>query len=116
MSMSPNAHEQQATRGSFCKLLLVPNGLDGAIRGAFEPWFEGEWTKTIKLKISTYCIWEVSLKEEDVNIFMDAHSSAFVKAHVLKIGYFMVFKNIDTRSLKAVVTSPRKVRVPMHKC
>lgn len=103
MSRSPNAHEQQATPGSFCKLVLLPNGLDGAIPIAFESSFQGVWPETIKLKISTDCIWQVGLKEEDGKIIMDARWSEFVKAHDLKIGYFVVFKKIDTRSLKVLV-------------
>ena len=31
------------------------------------------------------------------------HAGQFVKAHDLKIGYFVVFKKIDTRSLKVLV-------------
>jgi hypothetical protein len=96
MIRPPNTSEQTRP-GSFCKLL------DGLIPSAFKPWFEGLWPETIKLKISTDCIWEVGLKEEDGKIVMDARWSAFVKAHDLKIGYFTVFKRIDTRSLKVLV-------------
>ena len=103
MSRSPNAHEQQATPDSFCKLVFLPNGLDGAIPIAFESSFQGVWPETIKLKISTDCIWQVGLKEEDGKIIMDARWSEFVKAHDLKIGYFVVFMKIDTRSLKVLV-------------
>jgi hypothetical protein len=40
--------------------------------------------ETIKLKISTGCIWGVGLKEEDGKIFMDEGWSEFVKTHDLK--------------------------------
>ena len=79
MSRSPNTHEQQATPGSFCKLLLVPNGLDEAIPSAFESLFQGVWPETIKLKISIDCIWQVGLKEEDGKIIMDARWSELSK-------------------------------------
>ena len=103
MSRSPNVHEQRETPGSFWKLLLVQNGLDGGIPSAFESWFQGLWPETIKLKISTDCIWQVGLKEKDGKIIMDTRWSEFVKAQDLKIGYFVVFKKIDTRSLKVLV-------------
>jgi hypothetical protein len=45
----------------------------------------------------------VGLKEGDSKIFMDEGWSEFVKAHDLKTGYFMVFKNLDARSLKVNV-------------
>jgi hypothetical protein len=59
--------------------------------------------ETIKLKTSTGCIWGVSLKKEDVKIFMEEGWSEFVKAHDLKTGYFIVFKKHDARSLKVIV-------------
>jgi hypothetical protein len=64
-------------------------------------WLADDCPETIKLKTSIGCICGVGLKEEDGKIFMD--EGWFVKAHDLKTGYFMVFKNFDARSLKVTV-------------
>jgi hypothetical protein len=48
------------------------------------------------LKVSSGCIWDVDLKMENGKIFMDGGWSEFVKACDLKVGYFLVFKKLDT--------------------
>jgi hypothetical protein len=40
---------------------------------------------------------------ENGKIVMDGGWSKFVKAHYLKVGYFLVFKKLDTRSLKVLM-------------
>ena len=95
---------EQKSPQEFGKLLLIPDGLDvRSIPSCFHPWLDGECQKTINPKISTGCIWDVDLKEEDGKIIMDVGWSDFVNAHVLMIGYFLVFKKLDTRSLKVTV-------------
>jgi hypothetical protein len=94
-----HAHEEN-TADSLYKLLLLLAGSDVcAIPNGFVHCFEGKCLGKIKLKISSGCIWDVDLKMENMKNFMDIGWSEFVKAHNLKVGYFLVFKKLDTRSL-----------------
>ena len=87
----------------LCKLLLFPANEPFLIPSCFLAWFDGECPETIRLKTSTGYLWDVELKQQDDNIVMDAGWSDFVQAHDLKLGYFLVFKKLDTRSLKVLV-------------
>ena len=62
----------------------------------FRPWFDGEIPESVKLKASNTCIWDVDVKEQDGKIVLDGGWPEFVNAHDLKIGYFVVFKRLDT--------------------
>jgi hypothetical protein len=98
-----HAHEEN-TVDSFCKLLLLLAGSDmRTIPSGFVHCFEVKCPEKIKLKISSGCIWDVNLKMENGKIVMDRGWSEFVKAHDLKVGYFLVFKKLDTRSLKVLI-------------
>ena len=94
---------QERTPDHFCKVLLQAGLEVLLIPGLFRPWFDGECPDTIKLKPSTTCIWDVDVKEQDGKIVLDGGWPEFVSAHDLKIGYFLVFKKLDTRSLKVLV-------------
>jgi hypothetical protein len=92
----------------------IPNSLCGmmsisvidalAIHSRFHhTWLDDDFLETIKLKTSSGCICGVGLMEEDGKIFMDKGWLEFVRAHDPETRYFMVFKKLDTRSLKVVV-------------
>ena len=98
-----HAHEEK-TPNEFCKLLLTFLGLEvRTIPNGFLHCFEGKCPEFIKLKIYTGCNWEVDLKEEDGMVVMDEGWSDFLEAHGLELGYFLVFKKINSRSLKVIV-------------
>ena len=60
-------------------------------------------SRDVKLKICTGCSWEVDLKEEDGMVVMDEGWSDFLEAHDLKLGYFLIFNKLNSRSLKVIV-------------
>ena len=74
-----------------------------AIPSRVLPWFYGESPGTIKLEMSTACIWDVDLKQQAGNILLDVGWPQFVKAHGLKAGYLLTFRKLDTRSLEVLI-------------
>ena len=98
-----HVHEEE-TPDEFCKLLLTFLGLEvRTIPNGFLHCFEGKCPEIIKLKICTGCSWEVDLKEEDGMVIMDEGWSYFLEAHDLMLGYFLIFKKLNTRSLRVIV-------------
>ena len=98
-----HAHEEK-TPDELCKLLLTFLGLEvHTIPNGFLHCFEGKCPEFIKLKICTGCSFEVDLKEEDGMVIMYKRWSYFVEAHELELGYFLIFKKINSRSLKVIV-------------
>ena len=67
------------------------------------PTFGSEYLEAIKLKICKACSWDVDLKKQDRKVILDEGWLDFVKAHDLKVGYFLVFKNLATTSFKVIV-------------
>ena len=75
------------TCDEFCKMLLIPGGLDvWSIPSSFLPMFGGEYPEAIKLKICKACSWDVGLKKPYGKVILDEGWLDFVKAHDLKVG------------------------------
>ena len=101
--LARNTHVEN-TCDAFCKMLLIPRGLDvRSIPSSFLPTFGGEYLEAIKLKICKAYSWDVELKKQDGKVILDEGWLDFVKAHDLKVGYFLVFKKLATTSFKVIV-------------
>ncbi|KAK1605048.1 hypothetical protein QYE76_028721 [Lolium multiflorum] len=95
--------DEENTADSFCKVLCTSELEVITIPTRVLPWFYGGCPESINLKMSTACTWIVDLKQQDVNVLMDAGWPEFVKAHDLKVGYLLTFKKLDTKSLQVLI-------------